>query len=378
MRILQVLTQFFPSGLTAHVIDLSVALSRAGHEVTVLHGRDDAVAPYRPLLERPAGPRGTTIRLVPRGEEDTAPAAISVRPDIVHAHSTLDFALADRLAWEFGVPFILTLHGLGCIGTPGAHSLLRAGAVIAVGGRVAREASAAVPAVVVVENGIDTFRFRPLTTRGPSGAAFTVLYAGRLEPVKQPAFRQLVKAVQGITAHRPARLAVLALTTPHVGRPKGSPGPPASFADPEYLGWLADPSHEYRRADVIAGSGRVVREAMASGKPCLLLGRSYGGIVRPWFLDPSRGHDFSAAGPEPAGPAAIRHDLETLIGSEAERRLLGREGRRYALAHFDASSMAEKTLRVYRDAVDRGPLPGLAPPARAPVIFRSRTPPRLL
>jgi len=62
---------------------------------------------------------------------------------------------------------------------------------------------------------------------------------------------------------------------------------------PVYAERAPDPAPVLGEADVVVGSGRVVCEAMASGRPALVLGETYGGIVFPESLDPARGHDFS-------------------------------------------------------------------------------------
>ena len=109
-------------------------------------------------------------------------------PEVVHAHSTLDFGLAASLSARLGAPYVLTAHGLGSSGIVAGQYLAGAATVIAVGRRVAREVSTMTPRVVVIESGVDTERFRPPEPgRGASSVKtgtrrLAILYAGRIDP----------------------------------------------------------------------------------------------------------------------------------------------------------------------------------------------------
>lgn len=347
MRVLLLLARFFAAGQTNHVIDLARALSRSGHEVTLVNtqpGRSGQV--HRHYYSRDLHADGVAVV-----ESDLLaglPEEVPAVPDIIHAHSTLDFARAEQLASRLGVPFVLTLHGLGASRQPYARSLALAGAVIAVGRRVAEEALAATPRVVVIKNGVDTEHFHPPAGRRGKGP-FTVVFAGRIDPARRHGFRQLAHAVVELSARRAVRLVVLALSLPLVERDLES----RLKGLVDFRGWLADPAPALREADVVVGSGRVIREGLASGRPNLILGRSYGGVVVPWALDPSRGHDFSGrpAGVGSCDPARIISDLARLAADPGLAQRLGEEGRAYALAHLSLARVAELTVKVYEQAV---------------------------
>jgi len=375
MRVLLLLARFFAAGQTNHVVDLARALAAAGHQVTLVstgpsgHGRSFRRAYTHDLHQ--AG-----VEVVLSDLEGGLPPGLPC-PDIIHAHSTLDFARAERLASRLHLPFVLTLHGLGATHLLAVGALARAAAVIAVGRRVAAEALTVTPRVVVIENGVDTRRFRPYATDpAPSGdppcvapaaadslsppamgRPFTILYAGRIDPEKRRTFRDLAGAVSLLADHRPARLVVLAVALPALGLDLGSGRKREEIID--FRGWRVDPAPIFREADVVAGSGRVIREGMASGRPCLLAGQLYGGIVFPGALDPA-GHDFSARGTHthPAQVQRILADLTRLATDQSLARTLGRAGRAYALAHFGLERVAALTAEVYEEVLrgrDRAP-----------------------
>jgi len=352
MRVLLLLARFFAAGQTNHVVDLARALAAAGHQVTLVStgpsGRGRSIRRAYTHDLRQAG-----VEVVSSDLEDGLPPGLPC-PDVIHAHSTLDFARAERLASRLHLPFVLTLHGLGATHLLAAGALARAAAVIAVGRRVAAEALTVTPRVVVIENGVDTRRFRPPGGDPASppamGRPFTILYAGRIDPEKRRTFRDLAGAVSLLADHRPARLVVLAVALPALGLDLGSGRKREEIID--FRGWRVDPAPIFREADVVAGSGRVIREGMASGHPCLLAGQLYGGIVFPGALDPA-GHDFSARGTH-AHPAQVQRvlaDLTRLATDHSLARTLGRAGRAYALAHLGLERAAALTAKVYEEVL---------------------------
>lgn len=355
MRVLLLLSRFSPTGQTNHAVDLARALCRAGHDVTLVSrgsGIQDQAhhGAYVRVLER-AGVRMAVVD--PGSGPLELPGDVPV-PDVVHAHSTVDYARADRLSSRLGAPFILTVHGLGVTGVAAARFVPHAGAVIAVGRRVADEVRPLNRNVVLIENGVDTDLFHPPGTppERPETPARTrpwhVLYAGRIDTCKRKGFRELVRAVSRLARRLPVRLTVLATNLPSL--PPDLEEEAAGFID--FRGWLPDPSEAFREADVVVGCGRVIREGLASGRPCLLLGEAYCGMVYPSALDPVAGHDFSARSPDsPASEASrIQADLERLFGQPDLAHRLGREGRAYAVAHLSLDRMAGLTVTIYEQA----------------------------
>ncbi|MEW6033059.1 MAG: glycosyltransferase family 4 protein [Bacillota bacterium] len=363
MRVAVLLARFFPSGQTVHAVELAAALRRAGHEVTFIQtqatGSDPCLRGHFLGVLHGAG--------VPvLGPERVSGPPAGLPPvDVVHAHSALDFGRAASLSGQLAAPYVLTIHGVGLREYNAAAFIPGAAAVVAVERRVAEDIRGLNAATVVIENGVDTTRLCPPEEaeeddQGRGRAAggvhpFRIVYAGRIDSWKRPGFRELVTAAALLSRSHPVRLTVLSTAPPPV--PGGLPRTAADLVD--YRGWLPNPAEVFRRADLIVGVDRVIREGMAAGRPCAVLGRSYSGLVVPAALDPQAGHDFGGRGRSPPEAGTILIDLLRLVTRPELARRLGREGREYAVRHFSLEQSARKTVELYEKVVG-----GLAPGGR--------------
>jgi len=351
LRVAILLAQFYASGQTRHVVDLARGLRRAGHEVVLVNTQPSACAqPHRDRFLRTLDEAGVELRYGDPLESDLEPV------DVVHAHSTLDWGKADRLACRLARPFVLTAHGLGVTRKRLRPHLARAAVVIAVGRRVAAELQGHCRRLSVIENGVDTETFGPGAESGsawlrarPQGQPFVIVYAGRLSASRRAAFHALAEAVAQLSGRRAVRFVVLSDGLPRL--------PPAVTErlgpNLDFRGWVWDTATVMREADVVVGCGRVIREGLASGRPCLILGPGYGGLVDPSLLRPDRGHDFSGSGPSSPLPSTARllRDLDHLATHPDLRRRLGSEGRRYAVAHLSLEATVSATLEAYAAAL---------------------------
>ncbi|MGV9733904.1 glycosyltransferase [Rhodococcus aetherivorans] len=114
-------------GRDVHVAELSAALVRAGHDVTVYTRRDDPDLPERARTEEgyevvhvPAGPptRLPADELLPRmGEFSTflERAWTKDRPDVAHAHFWMSGIATQLAARNARVPTVQTFHTLGVV-----------------------------------------------------------------------------------------------------------------------------------------------------------------------------------------------------------------------------------------------------------------------
>ncbi len=112
-------------GQNVHVAELSAALVRAGHRVTVFTRREDAHIPRRILM-----PTGVAVihvdagppRPLPKDDllphmdafaDDLARVFSRLAPDLVHAHFWMSARASLAAAQPLGIPVVQTFHALG-------------------------------------------------------------------------------------------------------------------------------------------------------------------------------------------------------------------------------------------------------------------------
>ncbi len=111
----------------------------------------------------------------------------------------------------------------------------------------------------------------------------------------------------------------------------------------------------YLSSDIVIGTGRVAIEAMSCGKPVIAIGNSgYVGIVnlenknRQWktyFGD----HDSV----EKLDILTIARDLKYLIDNKKERKKIGKWSKKWCKEMFNIELIANDTLSIYKQIIDR-------------------------
>ncbi|NLL42915.1 MAG: glycosyltransferase family 4 protein, partial [Firmicutes bacterium] len=194
MKVL-ILSDFFLSGQTTHVLELAKQLQILGTEVHIAFGTIHSKlfwSHYTDWLSEnkiPFSAREDLFSLISRCRR--------FKPDLVHSQSSTLFARAQLLASRFNIPYILTCHGLGFNQVRYRHLLLHAGAIIAIGPNVAAEISGLSPKIAIIPNGVDTERFVPPTEgRAPRR---NIVYIGRLERKRIEPLRHLAAAHEAVT-----------------------------------------------------------------------------------------------------------------------------------------------------------------------------------
>jgi glycosyltransferase involved in cell wall biosynthesis len=256
------------------------------------------------------------------------------RADLVHAHWLLTAAVA-RFS---GRPFVVTLHGSGSAGRfsdvelarrrPGlVRGLLRpAAAVICVSETVAESVRAAGVECVVIPNGVRV----PEEVAAPAEPP-EVLYVGRLSPEKN--VDTLVEALGDLNL-------VVAGDGPLRELVPGALGA-VPHAEVERL---------LERSSVVVapcereGFGLAAAEAMAFGRPVVA---AAGGALLELVTDGETGSLVS-----PRDAPALRAAVERLLADVDLRDRLGGAARERARERFGWESVIDRTLDVYRRALE--------------------------
>lgn len=371
-------------GQNVHVAELSAALCRRGHDVTVYTRRDSSRLPrevgtpqgYR-VVQVPAGParqlpKDELLPLMDEFGEFLRNEWRRDEPDVVHAHFWMS-GLACLAAVEgTGIPMVQTFHALGSVkkrhqgdadtSPEGRIELERsicrkAGQVVAtcsnevfeiarMGVSLPRSRTSVIPC------GVDLNLFTPQGPRAPRTARYRIVTAGRLVPRK--GFEVAVAAL----AQLPETELVIA-GGPVEGDPEarrlvrlaGELGVAGRLRMPGLVS-RADMPALLRSADAVVCTpayepfGMVPLETMASGTP--VVGSAVGGLIdtvvdgRTGFLVP------------PGDPDAVAGAVRKLRADARTREAYGAAGAARARTRYSWDQIAAETASVYHQVHTAG------------------------
>ncbi|MGV0642840.1 glycosyltransferase [Mycolicibacterium sp. XJ879] len=366
-------------GQNVHVAELSAALARRGHQVTVYTRRDDPGLP-----ERVHTAQGYTVVHVPAGPPEQLPKDellvhmgpfarfldaewAADRPDIAHAHFWMSGIATQLAARHLNLPAVQTFHALGVVKRryQGAQDTsptdrLRLEATVA---RTATWVAATCTDEVfelmrlgrsrsrisVVPCGVNLDMFSPEGPTAPRSSHRRIVSVGRFVPRK--GFDVVVRALPYI---RDTELVLVG--GPDLARLGSDPEVCRLRALAEELG-VADRVRFYgsvaredmpailRSADVVACTpwyepfGIVPLEAMACGVP--VIASAVGGMLDTVV------HDVTGRLVRPRRPDKVAEAVNHLLRDDFMRQSLGAAGRDRAQARYSWDRIAADTQRIY-------------------------------
>lgn len=328
MRVLM-LSDFFLSGQTTHVLELTKQLYKLGVEIHLAFGTI-----YSKLFKSHYAPQllANKISFSQEGDLNQLFAkALKWQPDLIHCQSSTLFKNTQYLALRLGLPYVLTCHGLGFQHPRYRTPFKQASAIIAIGPKVAKELEEYYEKVVIIPNGIDPEHFSPRPEN--QSKRKKVVYVGRLEEKRIPALQELVKAHKNIT-NQP--LTIISDWNP-------------SLPGTNFVSWQVDLVPRLQQAGIVVGCGRTAREALSCGNAVLLMQQAYDGVVSSQLVSSP---DFDFSGNLARFPLSfVEKDLRKLLKSPSRLKKLQDWSRHYAKTMLSSAEMAEKTLELYEEVL---------------------------
>ncbi|MFE7740785.1 glycosyltransferase [Nocardia sp. NPDC057455] len=370
-------------GQNVHVAELSAALCRQGHEVTVYTRREGAEAPHTVTTEQgyrvirvPAGPARPLPkdRLLPHMGDFGAFLRAhwrQSRPDVVHAHFWMSGLAALRAARPATLPVVQTFHALGVVkrrhqganDTSPAHRVRLERLIATQTDRIIATCTDEVFELArmgiprsrtsVIPCGVDLLQFTPDGPCAPKSAEHRMVSVGRLVPRK--GFDTAITALTGL----PDTELVL-VGGPDDGEVADDPEGRRLLALAEELG-VRDRLHLLgqvprarmapllRSADVVVCTpwyepfGITPLEAMACGIP--VVATAVGGLIDT-VVDGGTGRLVP-----PRAPAELADAVRELLAAPVIRQKYGHAGRERVEARYSWDRIATETLHTYRRVV---------------------------
>lgn len=197
--------------------------------------------------------------------------------------------------------------------------------------------------LVVIQNGIDINEFKPLPIQKESKE---ITFIGRDCADRLAGLKFLITSVLASSFQR---INIVGFS---------SKAELQQYHQCNFVGEVADVKEYIHRSDVVVATGRGVREAIACGKPCIVLSHwGYDGILYPSTFKGLEYANFSGRSfAEPLSSERILDDLNLLTSAEL-RDKLGQYGRKLAEQFYDIEKITKSTEIVYRQAVQGNKLP---------------------
>lgn len=375
-------------GVAAHVSGLAAGLARAGHDVVVLTVADrpaelDAVPPPRvrvlrttvdmpwfppsEIVSRVASANHAVTKLGSRFEGELA----GWTPDLVHGHDWQLGWAADSLAFQYGVPFVLTMHGTERVRHGGQLPLGAPADINSIEWWLAYQADRLIsPTRFVVEqlvtgfellpdhvvhipNGVDPDQWRattdPATPTGPRPPL--VVSWGRVQYEK--GFQVLARAMHELRGRVPDVHAVIAgrgSYLPELQTQIDVEGVSDLVSLPGFLNDSELRDLVHRAGCVVIPSlyepfGIVALEALAAGAP-LIVART-GGLAE-LVAGTHAGVTF-----EPGNPDDLALAIENVLTNHELATILVANARDLVAKKYAWDAIARATADVYADVLDR-------------------------
>ncbi len=341
-----------PGGAETHIFELSRALLKMGHSVSVLSGGGSLLPQFNA-----AGIKTPVLPLQRKSPRAALASLIGLHRflkqegfDVVHAHARLP---ALYLSFFRRIPLFVTTAHWVFRADPLHRCLSRWGQkTLAVSPDIARYLTQnyRLPQerIRLTSNGIDTERFGSVSSSALENQ--TILHISRLDSGRSATAKRLIEITPMLSSRYP-RLTLLIVGG---GNKEEALRLLAEGVNEKIgkraivlIGAVNDPIPYLQNASVFVGVSRAALEAMSCSLPVILCGdEGYRSIFTPADKDAPL-TNFCCRDSDPPDNNRLLRDLCTLLDNASLRRSLGDGNRRYVLENFKAEKMAKDALSLY-------------------------------
>ena len=316
MRIL-LSTRFYKNGQTTHVMALCTELMRQGHQVLLIisHLNDPIFARWL---------RQKKIRYITTLDPLRLSKLVGKwQPQIIHNHSSHTIGVMTVLGEQLWIPTITTVHYLQF---EPISFLAEQDAVILISQEMSKHFHLPVP-TFVVENGVPL----PQYSRSTKPWHKEALFLAQVTPEKQKNFQEMSESLLEWGWN---------VSSAGNWHHKGI----------KQLGWVNEVGPLLGKTNLVVGTGRAVREAMASGSTAWVLGDYSDGLVTPKNVATLEETNFSGRS---SRKAFCKKDAAKYLEKPTPQKMqaLGSFGRKHAQKHYSIQSMVETLSTIYEKCI---------------------------
>ena len=364
MKILMATMALDIGGAETHIVELSKALVRRGHEVLIVsnggvyvpEAEDAGVRHYEaPLHRRAVGEMRRSYGILKEIIQRE-------KPDIVHAHARIPAMLCGLLAKKMKFPFVTSCHGvyqvsgvLRTLSDWGERTLAVSEDIrdyLVTEYKVPREH------IHLTINGIDTEKFSPEASGAAVreefslGNAPVIGHVSRLDEEPALIARDLIEIAPALDQAIPGvRILITGGGTAfeELREKAAAVNKALGRACLVLTGPRTDIREMMAACDLFVGVSRAALEAMAAGKAVILSGaQGHTGLFSPEKLHKCIDTNFCCrTDPVATAEQMLREILEAWALPREEKDRLGRYGRETVMAHYSLDRMALDALEVY-------------------------------
>ncbi len=361
MNILMLTMSLGIGGAETHILELSRALVKKGHRVTVA---GEGGLFVEPLLAAGASHINAPLHTKRLGALKKARRILTEhirkeKYDIIHAHARIPAFIGQKLARKFDIPFVTTFHGTfnpvwywRLLTKTGERTLAVSDDIR---DYLMRHYKTDPEKITVTVNGIDTDAFSggeiPDELRSlPKGEK--ILTVTRLDKESAWHVFRLIEAMPEIVKERPqARLIIVGGGDVLDEIRKSANAMDTSLGGDHIfvLGPRGDIARILPIADVFVGVSRAAMEAMAARIPVVLSGaQGHLGLFLPEMKEEAISTNFCCRGRAPGTAAQIAKDvLASLRADHAARAEMGAYNRRVISESYSVERMCADALSTY-------------------------------
>lgn len=289
--------------------------------------------------------------------------------DVVHCNLHISADLAKNLHTLYGIPYVVTLHGMFYTANELAATCSDAEAVIAVSkpvyGLFMRYMGYAYKGMVkLIYNSVDAEIFRPVQSHQAVRESLKIgkddlliVYCSRLGFSKGRAAEVFIKWFEQLCKKHPRLYGIIIGD----GEKKGIIAQQAYSCNCSLnrkalyvIGSRYDVCSFYLESDLVVGTGRVILEAMCCGKPVVASGSNgFIGMVSPVNREIMLETYFGDhAGLNEANSANPLQCIDMLLSSSAMRQQLGEFSRNWCLEIFNSENTITQIIDIYTRIIE--------------------------